>query len=128
MYGFQPLADNTGTHFGFIVWGIIVAIIVIIFWKDEERMPYSLVVVLMIITGLLYLGSFHDVAPKNEKVIATLVTFEPRDVTYTEMVGKTSTTKHRTDLYVTYKVKEGLVSLKANPGSVYPESVFLYKN
>ena len=130
MYSFQALADTTGSHVGFYTILIMAAIFLFGIWRaiiiDNDGIGAGLVISTFIgaIVAITYFASFHDVAPKNEQVTGTFVSFQAEG--YNEQSGKTRADRHY--MYVVYNVNGQNIILRASEGRTYPQTAILYKN
>jgi len=130
MYSFQPIADMSQSHFGFYMMCVVVIFAVALTLADyfeTGSFDVAAVVACMLLTlvlGLTAVVSFTDEPTKNEVVIGTLL--DSTSVQREEKSGKTYTT--RDYMVVKYVVPEGVVSLQARYGAVYPDRAILYKN
>lgn len=130
MYSFQPIADTTGSHVGFYVVAMLVAAILFGVWRSALANDLSIgaslttSVVLTALASMVYVGSYHDVAPNNEQVTGTFVTFQPEG--YNVQSGKSRSDHHY--MYVVYNVNGQNIILQASTGYNYPQTATLYKN
>lgn len=142
MYSLQPFYDPNQDHFGFWFVLIIVTIVFLCYlvlsrtmYEDEreDRRPKTIWAIItwtrayIVIPALLSILAFTAhvswkpvPGPSNTRVIGTLVDgYET-----VELSGKRQTSP---TLFVMYRVPEGDVSFKRQPGVVYPKQAILYK-
>jgi len=136
MFSFNPLPviDTLNDHTGFLIMCVVCAVLFVIFLSAIETVREALVCVgiiaiLLGVSAYNSWGSGKITIPKNEKVIATFVAYQPEGYNVEVRGGKTTRRVDRHFMYVVYNVPGyGNVILQGDTGQVYPEKAILYKN
>lgn len=125
MYSFAPLPDLTLTHYGWWVWVSIVlaglgpwinGVGAAFRSGDSEEINGGLIAggLVLIITGMVWLGSYAHVKPENIKYTATLEGF----------------TNTKDGMMVSYRLDQtgNIVMKEVVAGHEYPKHIVMYKN
>jgi len=126
MYSFIPTPDITASPLAFAIIAFVLLIICGALLVTDTKLWIK--VLLVFSTGLAIFAAhqacFSTKQYANTPVVGELVGFANR--TIDERCGKQTCTN--TYHFVTYRVPEGNVVLRAGLGNVYPQQAMLYKN
>ena len=132
MYSFAPWPDETAhtiTMLILVTIGVCGGVIGMILISVDSAARHwrawvsAGMAISSVIIGLLLNENKLPPPPKNIEVVGTLVGFSAEG--YNERSGKSKADVHY--MYVTYRVPEGDVMLRASQGNVYPARAILYR-
>jgi hypothetical protein len=135
MYTFQPIppVDTINNHGGFIIVSVIMSLIFIITWinNDEEFNMYKVFVLFSIPVGIAAIVSYNTGSYKeyaNTRVEGKFIGYVAEGYNVEERHGKQTRRVDKHFTYVVYEVNGSRVLFPASTGVEYPKTAILYKN